>query len=76
MTLSKGRLVISLRRPAKSVTVGIGSAALRESSHLRSEAEHHRLKALRVKIAVADASGHVSRLRLAIRKLGLPTTHR
>jgi hypothetical protein len=76
MTLSSGRLVIALRRPASSVRVGLGSAALRESSRLHSQAAHHRLKGLGVKVAVADTAGRVSRLRLEIRKLGLPATHR
>ena len=76
-TLSKGRLLIALRKPASgSVTVRLGPAALRESKHLRSLATGHRLKALGVTVVAADTAGRVSRLRLEIRKLGLPAAHR
>jgi hypothetical protein len=77
VALSHGRLVIVLRAPVgRSVAVKLGSAALRESSHLRSRASHHRLKDLGVSVVVADAAGRVSHLWLAIHRLGLPPAHR
>jgi hypothetical protein len=75
--LSHGRLVIVLRKPGGArVAVKLGSAALRESSHLRSQAKRHRLKSLGVRVVVLDTAGRSTHLRLAIHKLGLPAAHR
>jgi len=76
LTLVKGRLVIVLRRPSGGVTVGLASAALHESSHLRSQAAHRRLKSLGITVAVADTAGRVSHLRLQIHKLGISAARR
>ena len=71
--LSHGHLVIVLRKPGGGrVTVKLGPAALRETSHLRAQATHHRLKSLGVRIGVLDTAGRSTHLRLAIHKLGLP----
>jgi hypothetical protein len=76
VTLVNGRLVIVLRDAGGRVTIRLGSAALRESAHLRSQAVHHRLKSLAIKVAVTNTAGRVSHLRLTIHQLGLAAGHR
>ena len=73
-TVSHGRLVIALSKPSGAVTVSVGPQALHESRTLHAKAEHHQLSRLRINVTVKDTAGKVSRLRIQIRKLGLPTT--
>jgi hypothetical protein len=76
VTLVHGRLVIVLRGGSRRLAVRLGPAAVRESSHLRSRATHHRLKSLAVMVGVTNTAGQVAHLRLMIHKLGLPAGQR
>jgi uncharacterized membrane protein YgcG len=72
LTLSDGRLVIVLSKPATAVTVTLSDKALRESGQLRSKAAHGKLSQLGVNVTVKNAAGKVSRSQIQIHKLGLP----
>jgi hypothetical protein len=74
LTVSHGRLVIALSKPSGAVTVSLAPQALHESRTLHAKAEHHQLSRLRINVTVKDTAGKVSRLRIQIRKLGLPKT--
>jgi hypothetical protein len=73
-TVSHGHLVIALSKPSGAVTVSLSPQALHESRTLQAQAEHHQLSRLPINVTVIDTAGKVSRLRIQIRKLGLPTT--
>jgi hypothetical protein len=70
-TISKGHLVLTLRRPAGSVTVSVSSKGLRESSALRKEAKRRKLKKLRLTVIARTSAGKSRTLRLSITHLGL-----
>jgi hypothetical protein len=72
LTLSRGRLVIVLRKPATAVAVTLSDRALRESHRLHARVAHRKLSSLGVNVAVHTAAGKVSRLRIEIHKLDLP----
>jgi uncharacterized membrane protein YgcG len=72
LTLSGGRLVIVLSKPATAVTVTLSDKALRESRQLHSKAKHRKLSQLGVDVTVKNAAGKSSQLQIQIHKLGLP----
>jgi hypothetical protein len=72
VSLSRGRLLITLRKPVSAVTVTIGRSALHESRSLRSKAQHAKLKSLRLTVSTRDAKGTLATLRTQIRRLGVP----
>ncbi len=74
VSLSHGRLLIVLRKPASAVTVTIGPRALRESPGLRSKAQHVKLKSLRLTVSTRDAKGGRATLTTQIKRLGLPAS--
>jgi hypothetical protein len=73
-TVSHGRLVIALSKPSGAVTVSLSPQALHESRTLQAKAEHRQISRLPIDVTVKDTAGNVSRLRIQIRKLGLPKT--
>jgi hypothetical protein len=72
VSLSHGRLLITLGKPVSGVTVTIGRSALHESRSLRSRAQHAKLKSLRLTVSTRDAKGALATLRTQIKRLGLP----
>jgi hypothetical protein len=70
-TISKGHLVLTLRRPARSMTVMVSSKGLRESSALRTQARKKKLKRLRLTVIARSSAGKSHTLQISIRHLGL-----
>jgi hypothetical protein len=70
-TIVKGHLVLTLRRPAASVTVTISSKGLRESAALHREATRKKLKRLRLTVAVRTSTGKRRTLHVTVKHLGL-----
>jgi hypothetical protein len=66
LALKRGRLVVTLRRPAAGFVVKIGPKALSESSGLKSKAKHHRIKSLKLTVSATNANGKVTNLTLQI----------
>jgi len=71
ITLSRGRLVIRLRRPARRLTVTLTRSTLHESTGLQRLARRHRLHRLRVGGQLRDTSRHLTRLQLVIKRIRL-----
>lgn len=71
ITVSHGRLVIRLRRPASRVMVMLRSAALREGRTLERSARRHRVHRLTLGVQVRDAARHTTRLKLVITRIRL-----
>lgn len=57
VSLSHGRLVISLAKAASAVTVAIGRGGLGESRSLRAEASKHRVRTLRLALVAQNTRG-------------------
>ena len=57
VSLSHGRLLIKLTKPASAVTVMVGRKALRESRPLRTKAQHSKVKSLALTVVTRDAKG-------------------
>lgn len=57
LSLSHGRLVIKLRRPAAGFTVRIGPSALSESSSLRARAKARTISRLVVRVITSNTAG-------------------
>jgi hypothetical protein len=74
-TLHKGQLVITLRKAAKSVTVTVKSAGLKESSALRAKAKaksaKKRLKSLRLTVVAKNSKGKRTTIKVSVKHLGL-----
>jgi hypothetical protein len=69
--ISHGHLVLTLRRPARSITVTVTSKGLRESAALRREARRGKLKHLHLTVLVRTSSGRSRTLHVTVRHLGL-----
>jgi hypothetical protein len=69
--MSKGHLVLTLRRPVASATVTISSKGLRESAALHRAAVHKKLKRLRLTLVVRTSAGKSRTLHVSIKHLGL-----
>jgi hypothetical protein len=67
LTLSHGRLVITLRRPSAAVTVTLGSLSLKESAGLRTQARRNRVKSLKLTVIVRNARHRSKTLRLKVK---------
>ena len=48
---------MTLRAPVNTLSVKIGSRALKESSALRSAAKHHKLKRLQLAVVLTNTAG-------------------
>ncbi|HET6865939.1 MAG TPA: hypothetical protein VFH80_08455 [Solirubrobacteraceae bacterium] len=66
LSLSNGRLVITLRAAAASLLVHLDSHALKESPALKREARAHRLPRLFVSLITSNASGKRTAVRVAL----------
>ena len=67
VVLKRGRLVVTLRRPAAGVLVKIGPGALRESHTLQVRARHHHVGTLKFTVLIVDAAGARSTATLPVR---------
>jgi hypothetical protein len=74
-TLSKGHLVITLRKAVSSLTVRIRSSALKESAALRRKArttaKAKKLKSLKLTVITRNSKNRRTTVRVQIRNLGL-----
>ncbi len=70
-SVSRGHLVLTLRRPVGSVTVSVSSKGMRESSALRKAAKAKKLKRLRLTVIARTSAGKSRTLRVSITHLGL-----
>jgi hypothetical protein len=66
--LSHGRLMVTLRRAARRATVTLGPRSLRESKALRSKARAHKLRRMRLHVAVLNAKHQTRSLTVTIGK--------
>ncbi|MGH2908427.1 MAG: hypothetical protein ACRDK8_03930 [Solirubrobacteraceae bacterium] len=69
--LSHGRIVLTLRRAARRATVTLGPRSLRESRALRARARAHKLKRMRLHVAVLNARRQTHSLTVTISKAHL-----
>lgn len=69
--ISHGHLVLTFRRPVRSVTVSVTARGLRESAALRREARRGKLKRLHVTVLIRASRGKSRTLHVTIRHLGL-----
>ncbi|HEY3774290.1 MAG TPA: hypothetical protein VGL69_14920 [Solirubrobacteraceae bacterium] len=67
----KGHLVLTLRRPAASVTVTISSKGLRESAALHREATKKKLKSLHLTVVARTSAGKSRPIHVTVKHLGL-----
>jgi hypothetical protein len=71
LSLSHGRLVITLRRAVSSVTVTLTGRALAETAKLRVQASHHKLKRLPLTVIAENAKGRRTTIHVRVTHLGL-----
>ena len=71
LSLSHGHLVIALRKPVSSLTVRIGSSALRESAALKAKARAGKLRSLSLTVITENIRGRRNTSRAQINNLGL-----
>jgi hypothetical protein len=64
--LRGGKLFVTLRHGANSVTVKLSGPALKESNHLRQLARKHKLGRLKVRLAVTDVQGNTTNVTLKV----------
>jgi hypothetical protein len=70
LSLSHGRLVISLAKAASTFTVAIGRGGLDESRSLRTQVGHHRVRTLGLVVIAQNTAGKRTTLRARISDLG------
>jgi hypothetical protein len=70
VSLSHGKLLITLRSAVAGVTLRIGSAALKESGSLRSKAQHSKVKSLGLTVVVRNAKGKSTTVQSKVTRLG------
>ena len=71
LSLSRGHLTITFRRPVSSLTVIVQSAALTESRSLEARAKKRTLKALGLAVIAQSVQGKRTTIRAQIKSLGL-----
>jgi len=71
--VAKGKLVVTLKAPAKKATVTIGSKALKENAGLKKKAAagKKKLKSLKLTVVARNASGKRTTIHVSATKLGL-----
>ncbi len=69
--LSRGHLVITLKRPVSSVTVTLTGRALAETAKLRAQAGQHKLKRLPLTVIAENAKGRRTTIHVRVTHLGL-----
>jgi hypothetical protein len=57
LSLAGGRITVTLRSPARTFAVRISGPGLGESARLRNAVKRHRVKSLKLLVAIKDASG-------------------
>jgi hypothetical protein len=67
LALSRGRLIVTLRRAVRKLSIKLGPRALKETSALKRAAAAGRLHLLTLSVVAKDAAGHATTLALAIR---------
>ena len=70
LALRKGKLVVTLRKPAARLTIAIGTGGLRETLSLERSVRDHRIKRLTVVVSVTNTVGKRVVLRARIDNLG------
>lgn len=71
LSLARGRLVITLRKPGSSITLKLGGGSLRESPSLERRAKRRRLHGLTVTVITKNTDGHRVITRARIKNPGL-----
>jgi hypothetical protein len=69
LSLSHGRLVITLAKAASTITVTIGRGGLGESGSLRAKAVNHRVRALGLALVAQNARGQRTTIRARLNAL-------
>ena len=69
LSLSHGRLVISLAKPVSALTVSIGRGGLGESRSLRTKVSKHRVRTLGLTVAALNTSAKRTTIRARITNL-------
>jgi hypothetical protein len=69
LSLSHGRLVITLAKAASTITVTIGRGGLGESGSLRAKAFNHRVRALGLALVAQNARGQRTTIRARLNAL-------
>jgi hypothetical protein len=57
ISLSGGRLIVTLKRAVAGLTAKIGPTGLKESRALKSKAKRHKLGSLKLTVVIKDAKG-------------------
>jgi hypothetical protein len=70
LSLSHGRLVITLKRAVSSVTVTLTGKALAETAKLRAQAAQHKLKHLPLTVIAENAKGRRTTIHVRVTHLG------
>jgi hypothetical protein len=67
--VKQGKLVVSLKSAASSISVTLGGKAMTASHHLIKSVKSHKLKAVALRVKVTETTGKSTTLRLTITKL-------
>jgi hypothetical protein len=67
IALARGRLIITLRRAVRRVSVKLGPRALRETHALERAARSGRIRSVTLTFGIVDAGGHLTTVPLRIR---------
>ncbi|HTU98237.1 MAG TPA: hypothetical protein VMF14_20475 [Solirubrobacteraceae bacterium] len=71
LKLSRGRLIITLKRAVSGVTVTLTGKALAETAALRIQAAHHQVKRLPLTVIAENAKGRRTTIHVRVTHLGL-----
>jgi UDP-N-acetylmuramyl tripeptide synthase len=66
LSLSHGKLVITLKRALTQVGITVSPPSDKATASLRTKVKHHKLKSLTVTVTVTGSNGHTSTLRLSL----------
>jgi hypothetical protein len=69
--ISKGRLIITLKRATVKATVSIRSTGLKESASLRERATHRKFKSLKLTVVAKNSKGKRTTIHVSVTHLGL-----
>jgi hypothetical protein len=69
--ISKGELVITLKRATAKATVSVSSKGLKESSALRKSAKAKKLKSLKLTVVAKNSKGKRTTIHVKVKHLGL-----
>jgi uncharacterized membrane protein YgcG len=71
LSLSRGQLVITLRKAVSSMTVKLSPRALKESATLEAKAKSKHLRSLLLRVIAVNAAGKRSTIAVQVKNLGL-----